>query len=220
MKRMSEVKKRVAFMLFSMMFIVACGSPAEEDSEETDEANEQGTEMSEEEDESTIEVDKGILNVEVTLPPSLFEEDEFTEIEEEMKEEGNADVTQNDDGSITIKMSKKDHKKMLKEMKEDFSKTITEIVEDDEFASIQDITYNNDFTELKMIVSREAFENSFDGFATMSLGFGSLFYQAFNGKDLEKEKVHILLEDEATNEVFEEITYPDILDEVAGNENK
>lgn len=210
---MNKVNKRIIFILIAIVFLVACGSPAEE-SEEADTTNEQGVETSETEDEEGIEVDKGLLNVEVTLPSSFFEEDDLAKIEAEMKEEGNADVTQNDDGSITIKMSKKDHKEMMKEMEEDFIETITEIIEDDELASIQDITYNKDFAELKMIVEKEAFENSLDGFATLSLGFGSLFYQAFDGKDIEKEEVHILLIDEATNEAFEEITYPDALDEI------
>ncbi|PXW89435.1 hypothetical protein DFR56_102212, partial [Pseudogracilibacillus auburnensis] len=42
----------------------------------------------------------------------------------------------------------------------------------------------------------------------------SLFYQVFNGKDIEKEKVTISLEDAETKEVFSEIIYPDALEEM------
>ena len=103
---------------------------------------------------------------------------------------------------------------MMSEIKEDFMETITNIIDDKEFASIHNITYNNDFTEINMVVDQEQFENSFDGFVTLNLGVSSLFYQAFQGKDLEKEKVTILLEDSATNEIFQEIIYPDVLDEM------
>lgn len=205
-KRMGNLKKKLALILFSLIFIVACGGSPEKD--------EQAKTNDTTEDDSGIEVDKGIFNVEVTLPPSLFEDDEFADIEAEIKEDVDADVIQNDDGSITFKMSKKDHNKLMTEMKEEFVDTIEEIVEDDDFASIKDITYNKDFTEINMLVEKEAFENSFDGFTTLTLGMVSMYYQAFNGKDIEIEKITIFVEDESTNEIINEIVYPDQLDEM------
>ncbi|MBO1001650.1 hypothetical protein [Pseudogracilibacillus auburnensis] len=111
-------------------------------------------------------------------------------------------------------MSKKEHKEMLAEMKEDLVDMIAEIAEDEEFFSIQEITYNDDFTTINMVVDQDTFENSLDGFVTLSLGVSSLFYQVFNGKDIEKEKVTKSLEDAETKEVFSEIIYPDVLDEM------
>ena len=206
------MKRKIFLILFFSLFIVACGSATDDQVEQAEDATEQSTDKTE--NDSGIEVDKGIFNVEVTLPPELFEDEEVSHIEAEIKEDSNAEVIQNDDGSITFKMSKKDHKKMMSEMKDGFIETIDEIVEDDEFSSIKDITYNKDFTEIKISSDKEVFENSFDGIATFSLGLGSMYYQAFNGKDLEKEKVIILVEDESTNEVFNEIVYPDQFDEM------
>lgn len=206
------MKRKIFLILFFSLFIVACGSATDDQVEQAEDATEQSTDKTE--NDSGIEVDKGIFNVEVTLPPELFEDEEVSHIEAEIKEDSNAEVIQNDDGSITFKMSKKDHKKMMSEMKDGFIETIDEIVEDDEFSSIKDITYNKDFTEIKISADKEVFENSFDGIATFSLGLGSMYYQAFNGKDLEKEKVIILVEDESTNEVFNEIVYPDQFDEM------
>lgn len=178
------------------------------------EAERDETEVSAE-DESGIEVDKGLFNVEVTLPASLFDEEELAEIEAEMREQADADMTQNDDGSITVKMSKSDHKQMLIEMGEKFIVTMDEIVEDENFATIVDIKYNNDFSNITMVVSdQESFENSLDGFATLSLGFTSLFYQAFNGKDLTKDQVTIEVVDGSTDEIIHEIFYPEALEEL------
>lgn len=200
--------KRFFITLLSILLFVGCSA---KDTSETNESEEKEMEQTEE---SGIEVDKGLFNVELTLPSSLFDEEELTEIEAQLKEDKKADVTQNEDGSLSVKMSKKEHKEMMSEIKEDFMETITNIIDDKEFASIHNITYNNDFTEINMVVDQEQFENSFDGFVTLNLGISSLFYQAFQGKDLEKEKVTILLEDSATNEIFQEIIYPDVLDEM------
>lgn len=200
--------KRFFITLLSILLFVGCSA---KDTSETNESEEKEMEQTEE---SGIEVDKGLFNVELTLPSSLFDEEELTEIEAQLKEDKKADVTQNEDGSLSVKMSKKEHKEMMSEIKEDFMETITNIIDDKEFASIHNITYNNDFTEINMVVDQEQFENSFDGFVTLNLGISSLFYQAFKGKDLEKEKVTILLEDSATNEIFQEIIYPDVLDEM------
>lgn len=200
--------KRFFITLLSILLFVGCSA---KDTSETNESEEKEMEKTEE---SGIEVDKGLFNVELTLPSSLFDEEELTEIETQLKEDKKADVTQNEDGSLSVKMSKKEHKEMMSEIKEDFMETITNIIDDKEFASIHNITYNNDFTEINMVVDQEQFENSFDGFVTLNLGISSLFYQAFQGKDLEKEKVTILLEDSATNEIFQEIIYPDVLDEM------
>lgn len=200
---------RFFIMLFVVMLLVAC-SDNNDQSQDTEESTNE---------ESGIEVDKGLLNVEITLPASLVGEDGMEDFEASMKETVDSDITLNDDGSVTVKMSKSDHKKMLEELKEEFVASVDSIIEDESFVTIQDITYNKDLTNIQMIVSdQESFENSFDGFATLSLGIGSLFYQAFDGKDLTKDKITIEIVDQSTNETIHEIIYPDVLDEMGEEE--
>lgn len=202
--------------LFMIMLLVACSdNTAETEQNVAEDTEEQSTN-----EESGIEVDKGLLNVEITLPSNFFDEEELASIEENIEQETQeAEVTKNDDGSITVKMSKSDHKKMLEEMKEEFIVAIEDILEDENFVSIQDISYNKDFSNLTMVVSdQETFENSLDGFATLTLGVGSLLYQAFDGKDLEKDKVTLEIVDESTNETIHEIIYPDALEEMGEEE--
>ncbi|MFD2132805.1 hypothetical protein ACFSKI_16485 [Pseudogracilibacillus auburnensis] len=206
--------KRFLILMLTAILFVGCSSPKEETANDSEGKEAEATEDAEDtEEEGGIEVEKGLFNVEITLPTSLFGEEELAEIEAEMGEEV-SDITQNDDGSYTVKMTKKEHKELLAEMKDDLTNMITEVAEDEEFASIHDITYNDDFTKINMVVDQEMFENSFDGFVTLSLGVSSLFYQVFNGKDIEKEKVTISLEDAETKEVFSEIIYPDALEEM------
>lgn len=196
-------------MLFVVMLLAACSDNNDQNQDTEESANE----------ESGIEVDKGLLNVEITLPASLVGEEGMEDFEASMKETVDSDITLNDDGSVTVKMSKSDHKKMLEELKEEFVASVDSIIEDESFVTIQDITYNKDLTNIQMIVSdQESFENSFDGFATLSLGIGSLFYQAFDGKDLTKDKITIEIVDQSTNETIHEIIYPDVLDEMGEEE--
>lgn len=203
-------------LIFIIMLLAACADhTAETEQDVAQDSEEQSTD-----EESGIEVDKGLLNVEITLPSNFFDEEELASIEENIEQETQeAEVTKNDDGSITVKMSKSDHKKMLEEMKEEFIVAIEDILEDENFVSIQDISYNKDFSNLTIVVSdQETFENSLDGFATLTLGVGSLLYQAFDGKDLEKDNVMLEIVDDSTNETIHEIIYPDALEEMGEEE--
>lgn len=199
--------KRIVIILLSSLFLMACTSDKEA-TEKTDSASSSDSE------ESGIEVDKGLLNVEITLPKMFFEDEELADIEEQMEDSHEANVTKNDDGSLTIKMSKKEHKQLMSDMQEEFVDTIKQMIEAEDYPTIKDISYNRNMTELSIVVNKEEFENSFDGFALFSLGFTGLFYQIFNGKDIEKEKVTMKLIDEETTEEFEELIFPDVFDDL------
>lgn len=194
-------------MFVLSLFVLAACSGNKETQKEVDDDN--GSE-----EESGIEVDKGLLNVEVTLPEMFFEDENVEEMIEESLAEGVKDATQNEDGSVTFKMSKKDHKKMITKMAEEIEGTVNEISNDENFTSITDITFNKTFTEFTMVVEREVFENSFDGFAVLGLGFSGMFYQVFSGEDIENAIVTVHIEDEATGEVFEEVVYPEAFEEL------
>lgn len=200
--------KKLLIVIFSALLLVACSNLNENKS-----ADEQDNTIKKDE-ESGIEVNKGLLNVEITLPEYFFEEDELAEIEAEMEETHHANVIQNGDGSITVKMSKNEHKQLMGKMQEEFILTINDIIADEAYESINDVTYNRDFSEIKIYVDRQEFENSLDGLALFSLGFTSLFYQVFDGKNLEEDKVVLTVIDAATNDEIESIIYPDVFEEI------
>ncbi|NYF24346.1 hypothetical protein HDC33_001171 [Sporosarcina sp. JAI121] len=51
----------------------------------------------------------------------------------EAKEDGIKNVTKNEDGSVTYKMSKAEHMKMMKEMKTNVTNYVDEIVDDEDY---------------------------------------------------------------------------------------
>jgi len=208
------MKGNKLFLLLAMMSLLvlaACGGGNNDANANTNDADVNNE--ANEETEQGVEVDKGLMNVEMTIPLELLDEDS-EELEKDLEENWGGNIVDKDDTSVTVKMPKKEHAKMLKEFKEDIETGFQELIDDEEFASIKDIKANKNFTSIKMLVDREGFENSFDGFSVFTVGISSMFYQVFDGKDLEKQKITIEIEDEASGEVFQEVVYPDAFEEM------
>lgn len=160
----------------------------------------------------SVEVDKGLLNVTITIPVSMVDSEDIEATVAEAKEQGIKSAVVNEDGSITYKMSKSVHNQMMKELKEGFSETVEDYKSGDDFASIRDIKYNKNLTSISLMVEREAFENSLDSFAVLGLGFMAMYYQLFNGNKTDDIAVTIDIQDSATGEVISSVTYPDDLE--------
>lgn len=169
------------------------------------------------EEEQAVEVNKKLVNVEVTLPASFLgmdeEELDIDQLTKDAKEQGIKDVIVNDDGSITYIMSKSRHKEMMDEMQVGITETMDDLLSDEDFTSYKDIIANEDFTEFEVLVIRDQFEDSFDGFGILGLVFKSLYYQLCDGASPEDYRTVINMKDEATGEIFDTIIYPDAFDE-------
>ncbi|SCZ05549.1 MULTISPECIES: hypothetical protein [unclassified Lysinibacillus] len=163
--------------------------------------------------EETLKVDKGLLNVEVTIPATLYKGQDIDFIISEAKNSGIKEVIKNDDGSLTYKMSKSEHKKMMKELKERIVKSVEELKTSEDFTSINDVAYNKSFSEFTLTVNKEKFEGSFDALASFGLALAGMYYQLFNGADVEHYKVTVYIKDESNGEVFDTMVYPDELNE-------
>lgn len=152
-----------------------------------------------------VEVEENLLTVEITLPASFWEDSEETveEYANRMKDEGKfKDVTANSDGSVTVKMSKADHKKML----EEFKAEIVSMFPDESYPSIYRIEINDDYTDCRLIVNQAAFENSFDGIAILGVSLGAQMYHIFEGEPDAVTVIHYI--DEETNTEFDTKTIP------------
>ena len=176
-----------------VLLLAACGDNDTKDQEENTGANE----------ESSIEVDKGLLNVEITIPADFLGEQTEEEIRADAEKQGVKEVTFNDDGSVTYKMSKAEHEKVLKQMGEELDKSLEELVTSGDFPSIQKATANKDYTEFDLTVNRAQFEEGMDSFAVLGLMLGSSYYQLFEGKSEGEAKLTVNYIDAETGETFE-----------------
>ena len=156
-----------------------------------------------------LNVNKGMVNVDVTLPASFFIAATEEEIIAEAKENGVTETVVNEDGSVTYTMSKSKYKEMMKEMGDSVLSTIDEIVNSEDYTSIKDISYNKDFTEFDVKVNRQQYEEGFDGFAIVGLVIVSTYYSAFDGKSGEDLQILFNMIDETTGEIYDTAIYPD-----------
>jgi len=206
---MNVLKKMLFAILMSVMFTLTACSPSNDSNKEEKQAGEKTEESG-----GALEVDKGLLTVEVTIPATFIEGEDIDNVVAEAKKDGIKDVTKNEDGSVTYKMSKAQHKKMMKEMKTSVTTYVDEIVNDEDFASIQDIKHNGSFSEFTVVVDKAAYENSFDGFAMLGLAMSGMYYQAFEGTNADKLNVTVHSKDASTGEIFGTTVYPDALEEM------
>ncbi|WP_042346137.1 hypothetical protein [Bacillus massiliigorillae] len=191
---------KLLLLLVLSISLVACSSNDDSKKEKSEEKG-------------AVEVDKGLLNVEVTLPASFFEGEDIDKVIAEAKKDGVKEVTKNEDGSLTYKMSKSQHTKMMKEMETTIKDSIKELETNKDLASVKGVEYNKKFTEFTIVVDQAAYENSMDGFAIFGLAMQSMFYQLFDGVKPDEYKATFHLKDEATSKVFDTVVYPDALQE-------
>lgn len=201
----------VSFVLLLSIFLAACSQNAQKEDGKKEDVAEVTTDKTS--DGEPLKVDKGLLNVEVTIPASFLEGQDIDTVIAEAKNEGIKEVIKNDDGSITYKMSKSEHKKMMKEMEEGIIKSVEEIKTGEDFTSIKDVSYNKSFSEFTLSVNQEEFENSLDSIASFGLAVTGMYYQLFNGVNPEKYKVTVIFKNESNGEVINTIVYPDDLNE-------
>lgn len=197
------MKRLIAILCTTVFLLVGCGN-----SSKGNEVDDTSTSAGNNE---SVEVDKNLLDVTVTLPGSMFEGEDINAKVEEMKLDGVKEATVNEDGSITIKMSKSKHKEMIEEMKTSIIESFEDIKTSGNFTSIKDIKYNDDFTKITLEVVKSDYENGLDAFATFGIGISSMMYSLYNGVENDKIQITIEAKDSETGEVFRTVIYPDDL---------
>lgn len=102
--------------------------------------------------------------MEITIPATLVKNDDadIDDLLDEAVNKGIKEVIRNDDGSLTFKMSKSGHEKLMGEIREEIQETMLDIKTDDDFVSIREIEADESFSQFTMKVDREAFENSLE----------------------------------------------------------
>ena len=205
--------RKITCMLFVLLltFLAACSANEQENS--ASQGDKSAEQTQEETNEEGINVDKGLLNVEITLPASFFEGEDIDTVIANAKKDGVSEVTKNADGSLTYKMPKSKHKEMVNEMGTSIDEGIDEMKSSGDYPSIKDITHNKDFSEFTLVVDKAAYEDSFDGFAALGLGMQGSMYHLLTGANQDDYKVKISMKDEATQEVFNETIFPDDMEE-------
>ena len=156
-------------------------------------------------DEGGIEVDKGLMNVEITIPAEAAESYGFKfesqkDADAYAKEQGFKSVKLHDDGSITIVMSKSQHKKMMEELSKSIDDALQEMVGSEDYPNITAVEHNDNYTSFTVTTKSE--ELSFtESFSSIVFYLYGGMYNSFNGTPA--DNIHVDFINEASGEVIE-----------------
>lgn len=191
------MKKTIFFALSIIicLSLVGCGDSSNDTQQNIEED-------SKSEETQSIEVDEGLLNVEITVPPDFLEEGTTQEtLDETAKEEGIKSITLNDDGSATYIMSKSKHDEMMAGIRESIDESMAEMIDPETYPTFVEVTSNDDYTHFTVKLS----SNEVGLSESISvLGFYMLggLYNAFNGTPVDDVTVSFVNAD--TGDIIQE----------------
>lgn len=210
--------KRLISTLMALIMILslcACGGkeapPASDNAEQSSETAEQA--QSGEAESSAIEVDEGLLSVEITIPATFFEDMSAEEIKAGAEENGFSSCVVHEDGSVTYKMSKAKHKEMLNEMKVSLAETVEGLVNGEEAVeSFQKIEYADDLSQFDVYVDPETYTD-WDSLYVLVFYMTGAYYQVFDGADMNDVDVVVNFINNITNENISSASFRDWMDD-------
>ena len=191
------MKKTIFFALSIIicLSLVGCGGSSNDTQQNIEED-------SKSEETQSIEVDEGLLNVEITVPPDFLEEGTTQEdLDEAAKEDGIKSITLNDDGSATYIMSKSKHDEMMAGIRESIDESMAEMIDPATYPTFVEVTSNDDYTHFTVKLS----SNEVGLSESISvLGFYMLggLYNAFNGTPVDDVTVSFVNAD--TGDIIQE----------------
>lgn len=191
------MKKTIFFALSIIicLSLVGCGGSSNDTQQNIEED-------SKSEETQSIEVDEGLLNVEITVPPDFLEEGTTQEdLDKAAKEDGIKSITLNDDGSATYIMSKSKHNEMMANIRESIDESMAEMIDPETYPTFVEVTSNDDYTHFTVKLS----SNEVGLSESISvLGFYMLggLYNAFNGTPVDDVTVSFVNAD--TGDIIQE----------------
>jgi len=184
--------KKIGIVLASCLVLTGCAQGAT-----TPEANESDAP-------DQIQVDEGLLTVDITVPASFLSlgGEEFTQamVDEAVATEGYLSGKLNDDGSVVYTMSKLKHAELIEQTKTSFDESIETSLAD--YPNVTAVTRNDNFTEIRI----ETTQNDFMlGFLGLGLSFQAYFFHILNGSEF---NLDVIIVDSQTGEELDRTKYP------------
>jgi len=198
------MKKSLCIVLSLAMVLVftSCGAKTETTAKSSEESPSP----------STVVVDENLITVDITLPASFFEDKDMSNFNADTyaQEQGFKKAVLNEDGSVTVTMTKADHKKMLKELTDNCDTSFAEIVESESTPYIKSIEHSDNFDSITVEVDRAAYEAAAFELTPFTLGLSGMMYQLFSG---DEQHVEVNMKDVDTGDVIKTIVYPDAMNQ-------
>ena len=121
------------------------------------------------------------------------------------QENGFKEAVLNEDGSVTITMSKRMHNELMAEYETTINEMFEEMVEAEETPYIKSITSTEGYETVTMLVDKEGYENTWD-MTPLNIYLNVALFQTFDNIDPYCE---VIVEDVETGEILNSFIYPD-----------
>lgn len=209
-------------ILCAMISLTACGTdtPSVADSSvqgtsatEQKSTSESKVEVEATTDNGSVEVDEGLLTVEVTIPASMIDDLEETKKKAE-ENEAVLDYKVNDDGSITYKYKKSDYNKLIADMRTGFDTMVADQLASGDYTTLSTITGDETLRNVTITVTNQQdYDKTWDGLVIIGLYVYTGYYQIFSGEAKEESDVKTTFHfvDGSTGSEFKTTVYPDAL---------
>lgn len=187
-------KKIVALLLFTTVFISACGnqtpvSVSTESSISTDSVQETVTsDLSELDALGSIEVEKNLFDVSIVFPEDYVGDKTQADLDQLCKDFGYKSITLNEDGTATYVMSKKQHEELLEETRASINASLAELVGSEEYPNFTDIEANDNFTEFT-ITTKSAELDLNESFSVLMYYMYGGMYSVISGEEVDNISV-------------------------------
>lgn len=200
------MKKILALIISSSLLFSFTGCGNSNKNSDSAKATSSNSASEKKESSKDVSVDEGLLDVTITLPASMFENETNFDPKAYNEEQGFKETIVNEDGSISITMSKKKHNELMSDMKKSIDETFSEIIESEETPYIKKITSDKDFSTVTVEVDKAGYESAMLEMTPFLVGLSAMAYQQYNGTEIHCE---ILIKDVSTGDTLKTVVYPE-----------
>ena len=191
-----------------ILLITACGSKTSisdlnnsgVDSKEPITMNETKTDVAED-SYSSIEVDENLLTVEISVP-ATFVGDNITQedVDKSVQENGYISGKVNSDGSVTYKMTKGKHKKLMAKIRDTIDTQMSDMVSSEDYPNIVSVVANDDYTSFT-ITTKSTELGMIESMSTLVFYMYGGMYSAFSGEQV--DNIHVDFVNEESGQVIQ-----------------
>ncbi len=189
------MKKAIATALAMIlaMGLVACGTVPSDSSVNNDASTSAATES-----QQSIEVEKELFDVKVTLPADVV--GEITQEELDAESDHFHSATLNEDGSVTFVMSKSQHKELLKELAASIQDELDKMPGSEQLPNVTKVEANKGFTVFTVTTSSQELSIQ-ESFSVLNFYVYGGMYGLFSQEDV--DNIHVDFVNAATGEIIE-----------------
>ncbi len=189
-----------AAMLLAVLTLVSCGGESAEDPA--------GIEVTDVDEVLPVppltlplSVEKGLFRAELVFPAGFGEGETAEDLKAFAEERGYRNCVLNEDGTVTLTMSRRQYDGLMKRLKKTVSVNLRSLTEGDDFP-FTDVRWNDDFSVIDYTVDSETY-TLLHKVVLLPVSILSGVYQGYLGKPTEDLTVTVNLIDAETGEIFD-----------------